>query len=43
MDVDTPKSLRSHHSQRSLDVVSANVRYFASVLEWVASVCFLLC
>ena len=32
-DVDTPKSLRSHHSQRSLDVVSTRARYSASILE----------
>ena len=32
-DVDTPKSLRSHCSQRSSDVISARTRYSASVLE----------
>ena len=41
-DVDTPKSLRSHHSQRSSDVVSARVQYFAAVLEQATWVCFLL-
>ena len=32
-DVDTPKSLRSHRSQMSSDVVSARARYSASILE----------
>ena len=41
-DVDTPKSLRSHRSQRSSDVVSARARYSASVLERAIKVCFLL-
>ena len=36
------KSLRSHRSQRSSDVVSARARYFALVLEWAKRVCFLL-
>ena len=34
-NVDTPKSLRSHRSQKSSDMVSARTRYFASVLEQV--------
>ena len=34
-DVDTPKSLRSHRSQRSSDMVSARTQYSASVLERV--------
>ena len=33
-DVDTPKSLRSHHSQRSSNVVLARARYSVSVPEW---------
>ena len=41
-DVDTPKSVRSHRSQRSSDVVSARARYSASVLERATKVCFLL-
>ena len=41
-DVDTPKSLKSYRSQRSLDVVSARAQYFASVLERATKVCFLL-
>ena len=41
-DVDTPKSLRSHCSQSSLDVVSVRARYSALVLEWDTWVCFLL-
>ena len=32
-DVDTPKSVRSHRSQRSSDVVSAKARYSTSALE----------
>ena len=36
------KSLRSHHSQRSSNVVSARARYSASVLERATKVCFLL-
>ena len=41
-DVDTPKSLRSHRSQRSSDVVSIRARYSASVLKRATKVCFLL-
>ena len=41
-DVDTPKFLKSHCSQKSLDVVSAKARYSTSVLERVTKVCFLL-
>ena len=41
-DVDTPKSVRSHRSQRCSDVVSARARYSASVLERATKVCFLL-
>ena len=41
-DVETPKSLRSHHSQRSSDVVLARARYFASLLERATRVCSLL-
>ena len=40
--MDTPKSLRSHHSQRSLDVVSARAQYSTSILELATKVCFLL-
>ena len=39
-NVDTPKSLRSHRSQRSSDVVSARARYSALVLERATKVCF---
>ena len=41
-DVDTPKSLKSHYSQRSSDVVSVRTRYSTSVLEQAINVCFLL-
>ena len=36
------KGCRSHHSQRSSDVVSTRARYSASVLERATRVCFLL-
>ena len=41
-DVDTPKSVKSHRSQKSSDVVSARARYSASVLERATKVYFLL-
>ena len=37
-----PKSLRSHRSQRSLDVVSARTRYSTSIQERATRFCFLL-
>ena len=34
--MDTPKSLRSHRSQRNLDMVLARAQYFALVLAQLA-------
>ena len=39
--MDTPKSLRSHHNQRSSDVVLAKAQYSILVLERAIRVCFL--
>ena len=39
--MDTPESLRSHHSQRSSDVVLAMAQYSILVLERAIRVCFL--